>query len=99
MAEEEQHETFEAVGSGASLTYPLQVSDQMCSSRVFCSPKEWTCGHQGTSLQDCGHVYFQDWKARSCQGALGGRGHLHEQEDGRFVAFHPQHGCSQHCQK
>ena len=25
MAEEEQHETFEAVGSGASLTYPLQV--------------------------------------------------------------------------
>lgn len=25
MAEEEQHETFESVGSGASLTYPLQV--------------------------------------------------------------------------
>jgi len=25
MAEEEQHETFESVGAGASLTYPLQV--------------------------------------------------------------------------
>ena len=26
MSEEEIHETFEAVGSGASLTYPMQVS-------------------------------------------------------------------------
>ncbi|KAI8907377.1 translation protein SH3-like domain-containing protein [Gorgonomyces haynaldii] len=26
MAEEENHETFEAVGSGASLTYPMQCS-------------------------------------------------------------------------
>ena len=29
MAEEENHETFESVGSGASLTFPLQVIDSI----------------------------------------------------------------------
>merc|ERR1712000_215192 len=35
------------------------------------------CRHQGPSLQDCRHVYLQDWQARSRQGPPCRHRHLH----------------------
>lgn len=84
MADEEHHETFESVGAGASLTYPMQVRTTEFYSlqvhvkeqipltpalfSVFCTQEERSRRDQGPPLQNCRHVYLQDWQTRTRKG-------------------------------